>query len=88
MLEVLCGRRWDSYEVISIFDEIDAREASNTYSSNFDFPFLGRRLLELQRFTRAHDPTSLQALWYDRRNISWWYTFWVSQRIINYLELN
>jgi hypothetical protein len=46
------------------------------YSARGDFPNLGKRLLELQDYMNAQNPQDLVALWYDRRDILRFYTFW------------
>jgi hypothetical protein len=77
MLEVLCGRVWDSNGAYEIFEEIEAEDSSTYYSPSEDFPFLAKRLLEIQRYVQHHRPRSILALWYDRRNSTQWWTFWV-----------
>jgi hypothetical protein len=77
MLEVLCGRRWDANGALQIFDEIEAENPSSYYSLSRDFPFLGERLLDLQKYVKGHNPQSMVALWHDMRNPSAWWTFWV-----------
>lgn len=78
MLQLLCGQSWDAEDARAIWQEIGADTASNHYSPMSDFPFLGKRLAELQSYVRGHSPHNIMALWYDRRNVSWWWTFWVS----------
>lgn len=77
MLEILCGHGWEFEDARQIYEEIGAEEPSNHYSPIADFPFLGKRLAELQAYVRGHSPHNIMALWYDRRNVSWWWTFWV-----------
>jgi hypothetical protein len=63
ILLILCGRCWDSDSAIEIYDEIKADDASHRYSVS-DFPFLGRRLLALQKNIRYRRPNTIQAWWY------------------------
>jgi hypothetical protein len=77
MLEVLCGRRWDANGALQIFDEIEAENPSSYYSPVRDFPFLGERLLDLQKYVKGCNPKSIRAIWYDQRNPASWLTFWV-----------
>lgn len=75
MLERLCGNVWHSEQALSVWDELGI-EPPNDYDLVSDFPYLGRRLEEIQRYVQRH---SVRALWYNRRDISWWWTFWVSR---------
>jgi hypothetical protein len=75
MLYILCGQPCTSPEASAIYDEIEAEDPSTHYSPVTDFPFFGERLVELQNYVRGHN---FMALWYDRRDVSWWWTFWVS----------
>jgi len=77
LITVLCGQSGENTDSRRVYDEIGADDPSNHYSPVHDFPFLGKRLLELQDYVRGHNLTNLKALWYDQRNISWWWTFWV-----------
>ncbi len=47
-----------------------------SYSKTTDFPLLADRLSQLQSYISAQQPNKLTALWYDRRNLLSWYTFW------------
>lgn len=76
MLYRLCGHGCESDEARDIYLEIDADDPSNHYNPIVDFPFLGRRLVGIQDYIRGHNPDNIKALWYDRRNVSWWWTFW------------
>ncbi|KAK1641074.1 hypothetical protein BDP81DRAFT_417996 [Colletotrichum phormii] len=49
---------------------------SDVYSAQSDFPRLGYRLINLQRFSLRQKPRRLTDLWRDRRNPLQWYTFW------------
>jgi hypothetical protein len=73
LLPILCGQSWNSWEAWQIYREIEA-EYPSEYTPMSEFPFLGTRLAALQRSVRGR---SFMALWYDRRDGSWWWTFWV-----------
>lgn len=73
LLRQLCGR--------SCFDNtfyagIGGPRVKTMYSARGDFPNLGKRLLELQGYMNAQNPQDLVALWYDRRDVLRFYTFW------------
>ncbi|OBT62907.1 hypothetical protein VE03_07905 [Pseudogymnoascus sp. 23342-1-I1] len=46
------------------------------YSVRKDFAFFGERLVHLQRFVIEQDPGDFWTLWYDKRDILRYYTFW------------
>jgi len=72
LLDAFCGRKFlpinSEYHGISHFH--------SSYSASHDFPYLGQRLLELQRFSLGQKPSRLMELWQDRRNPPQWLTFW------------
>jgi len=76
LLLVLCGESYLDPGAKALYEEIDAAELSPYYFPDTDFPFLGRRLLNLQTFVRGRNPHSWKALWYDRRSMAFWWTFW------------
>ncbi|KAJ5710115.1 hypothetical protein N7493_009707 [Penicillium malachiteum] len=71
-LDKLCGEkpRYKSY--LPTFGS----PLTVSYSKSRDFPYLAGRLSDLQSYIRAQQPNRLTALWYDRRNLLSWYTFW------------
>jgi hypothetical protein len=79
ILLTLCGERWDNAGPLKVYKEIggadDVHDVSNCYHTS-DFPYLGERLLQLQRYVTAQHPHDWSALWRDRRNASKWWTFW------------
>jgi hypothetical protein len=79
MLHTLCGKSSATDDARRIYDEIDASEPTSYYDPNTEFPFFGKRLLELQLFIKQHQPQNLRSLLHDRRNVSAWYTVWSSQ---------
>ena len=79
MLLTLCGSTYKSPNARRIYEAIDALDdVTEYYHPYYDFPFLGNRLLNLQSFVKSRNPHSWTALWHDRRNIAFWWTFWVS----------
>jgi hypothetical protein len=78
LLSLLCGMAWDSPEAIRLYTELEAdeKEDVSAYYSADDFPFLGKRLLELQSFSQGQHPYDWKVLWHDRRNVTTWWTFW------------
>lgn len=74
-----------SEEARKIYDAIDANEPHNCYNPNTEFPFLGKRLLELQQFIRHHQPQNVRALLNDRRDVAAWYTAWNNQVSVDFL---
>ncbi|KAI9861544.1 MAG: hypothetical protein M1813_005154 [Trichoglossum hirsutum] len=82
MLHTLCGKSSATDDARRIYDEIDASEPTSYYDPNTEFPFFGKRLLELQLFIKQHQPQNLRSLLHDRRNVSAWYTVWSSQVLI------
>ncbi|KAI9785982.1 MAG: hypothetical protein M1839_008248 [Geoglossum umbratile] len=82
MLLILCGRSSTTEGARQIYDEIDANPPKSHYDPNIEFPFFGKRLLELQRFINLHQPQNIRSLLHDRRDVSVWYTVWSSQVLI------
>ena len=85
MLLILCGKSATSEEARKIYDEIDANEPHNCYNPNTEFPFFGKRLLELQQFIRQHQPQNIRALLTDRRDVAAWYALWNNQVSVDFL---
>jgi hypothetical protein len=86
ILLLLGSHSWKAEEAREIYDEINAGDAASHYSSTSDFVFLGKRLLELQNYVRDHNSQSLLGLWYDRRNVQFWWTFWVSSTFSDFRQ--
>lgn len=77
MLPILCCSKYDSPKASQIYADIDASDGvSPYYYPDSDFPFLGRRILDLQAFVSGRSPHNWRALWNDRRNVGLWWTFW------------
>jgi hypothetical protein len=82
MLLTLCGKSATTDpDAQKIFDEIDAeyQPANLCYNANLEFPFFGKRLLELQQFISQQQPQNVRALLNDRRDVAAWYTLWNNQ---------
>ncbi|KAH8602775.1 hypothetical protein B0O99DRAFT_9320 [Bisporella sp. PMI_857] len=78
LLPRLCGQLWNTDEVRAIYDEIEADDALHQYSSQADFPFLGRSLLALQEYVEGHEPRTFKELWHDGRNTERWWESWTA----------
>ncbi|RSL68868.1 hypothetical protein CEP53_002404 [Fusarium sp. AF-6] len=61
---------------ISCRDSEQHLQERDVYSAMEDFPRLGQRLLQVQKFNLRQQPSKLADLWRDRRNPLQWYTFW------------
>jgi hypothetical protein len=85
MLLILCGQSAISEEARKIYDEIDANEPANCYDPHTQFPFFGKRLLELQQFIKQHQPQNVRALLNDRRDVASWYILWNNQVSVDLL---
>jgi hypothetical protein len=79
MLHVICGQSSNDEEARNIYDDIDANEPASYYNPHTEFPFFGKRLLELQHFIKQHQPQTVRSLLNDRRDISAWYSLWNNQ---------
>lgn len=78
LLQLLCGQHWKTPNAFAFYRDIDAETTSPYYYPESDFPFLRRRILNLQAFVQGRSPHSLKSLWHDKRNVTFWWTFWVS----------
>lgn len=85
MLLILCGKSVTSEEARKIYDEIDANGPTDCYDPNTQFPFFGKRLLELQQFIKHHQPQNLRALLNDRRDVAAWVILWNNQVSLDFL---
>jgi hypothetical protein len=79
LLYTLCGKSCSSDDSQRIYDDIDANEPANYYNPHSEFPFFGKRLLELQQFVKQHQPQTLRSLLNDRRDVAAWWTLWNNQ---------
>jgi hypothetical protein len=58
---------------------LDADEPANYYNPQTEFPFFGKRLLELQQFVKQHQPQTVRSLLNDRRDVAAWWALWNNQ---------
>jgi hypothetical protein len=79
LLMTLCGKSATSEEAERIYDDIEANEPATYYDPRSEFPFLGKKLMELQRFVKQHQPQNVRSLLSDRRDVAAWYTLWSNQ---------
>ncbi|KAJ3944324.1 uncharacterized protein N0V96_005850 [Colletotrichum fioriniae] len=83
LLHTLCGPKKEVDKLPRSIWPVGCRDfeqekllESDVYSAQSDFPRLGYRLINLQRFSLRQKPRRLTDLWRDRRNPLQWYTFW------------
>jgi hypothetical protein len=80
MLRTLCCSSYNSPNANRVYADIDAcNYVSSYYNPISEFPFLGRRILNLQTFVSSQKPRTLRALWHDRHNVTFWWTSWVGK---------
>ncbi|KAN0114722.1 hypothetical protein V8E51_004266 [Hyaloscypha variabilis] len=73
LLPALCGRDCRNE---STYNDIQAPELEQQYSAQEDYPFFGDRLVKVQLFVNNKNPGTWSTLWYDRRDILRFWTFW------------
>ncbi|KAH9205991.1 hypothetical protein DL95DRAFT_241707, partial [Leptodontidium sp. 2 PMI_412] len=76
LLDILCGQHWNEDESLEVWYDIEAEAPFNRYSTVDTFNFLGERFMTLQNVVHGHGPDSIRQVWYDKRDISRWWTFW------------
>ncbi len=72
-LKDICTNPWETSTISGI---LETPTIKSTYSATKDLPFLGSRLLILQDYMNAQNPSDLRFLLHDRRDILRFYTFW------------
>lgn len=70
-LDELCG-----YHIRGRFSLSSKAPKRESYSVQDEFPILAERLLRIQRYAQSIQANRVSSLWYDRRNLLQWYTFW------------
>lgn len=75
LLPLLCGRPFDSSEVVALYDYIRADDIQAYYTPG-SFQFFGGRILQIQGFVETQNPPDWRSLWHDNRNKSNWWAFW------------
>lgn len=78
LLHTLCGKSCLSEEAQAVYEDIEANEPIEHYPHS-EFPFFGKRLLELQQFVQQYQPQNVRSLLNDRRNVAAWYNLWNNQ---------
>lgn len=86
LLQTLCGKSESSEEAQRIYDDLDASDPAKTYPYS-EFPFFGKRLIELQKFVEKHQPGNVRALLNDRRDVAAWYQLWNNQVCFKLVQL-
>jgi hypothetical protein len=82
LLRVLCGQSSMSNEAKYIYEEIDANQQTTYCNPDTEFPFFGKRLMELQQFEKQHQPQNVKTLLSDRRDVAAWFTLWNNQLLV------
>ena len=75
LLKTLCTAKEGSAEINWLYRELNAEPTEN-YVPIADFPFLAKKLIQLQKASMGRSPHSFRRLWYDRRNPSAWFALW------------
>ncbi|KIV90278.1 hypothetical protein, variant [Exophiala mesophila] len=69
-------------DLLSLLELLDGEETSTLYPFE-EFPFLGKRLAELQRFSIAHKPNDWKSLvWIDRRDVKNFWSIWIAWAVL------
>ncbi|PMD58304.1 uncharacterized protein K444DRAFT_442681 [Hyaloscypha bicolor E] len=77
LLPALCGAKWPTNDKArEVYELIVAEDPSSQYRASIHFPFLGKRLLDIQTHVKGFHPNDFRSLWNDRRNRERWWTFW------------
>ena len=78
LLPIICGQRWNKPSPLEIYTAVDPTAKrdvdmlSNYYCPDTQFPFFGKRLCELQNYSKRQIPHNWKLLWLDSRNKSNW----------------
>lgn len=70
LLDQFCGLNLST----SIFSF--GQPVRETYNADTDFPIFAGRLLAIQGYMSGIEPSRIQSLWRDRRDLRLWYTIW------------
>jgi hypothetical protein len=81
LLWQLCTESARSNEMKRLLESFDGEETSTLFTLE-DFPFLGRRLAELQRFALWQKPNSWKILWQDKRDVKDWWMVWTAWAVL------
>jgi hypothetical protein len=75
-LDQLCALSTGIEPEDSLADENHPAPTRASYNTTSDFPILGERLLIIQDYMDRQQPSTVVALWKDRRDLLRFYTFW------------
>ncbi|ETI24449.1 hypothetical protein G647_03818 [Cladophialophora carrionii CBS 160.54] len=75
LLKTLCTATKDNQDVELLYAQLHAEPAEN-YVPIADFPFLAKKLIQLQKLSMGRNPHSFRRLWRDRRNLLAWFALW------------
>ena len=81
LLRLLCTDSGQSAELCQLLNLLDGEETSSRYACE-DFPFLGNRLLQLQRFIEGHRATTWRLLWDNRTDARNWWVVWTAFAVL------
>ena len=81
LLRLLCTDSGQSAELAQLLHLLDGEETSSRYTFE-DFPFLGSRLFQLQKFIEGHRATTWSLLWYNRTDASNWWVVWTAFAVL------
>jgi len=84
ILYVLCGRSCTDEAARQVYDELDVNEPANYYDPQ-EFPFFGKRLLELQQVIKQYQPQDVRSLMNDRRDVASWYNLRTNRLLIIFI---
>jgi hypothetical protein len=75
LLKTLCTATKHNQDVKLLYAELHAEPAEN-YVQIAEFPFLAKKLIQLQKLSMGRNPHSFRRLWRDRRNLLAWFALW------------
>ena len=79
----LCTKRWEDH---ILFSYLDSPPIRSNYSTEKDFPFLGRKLTRIQEYMTTQSPNDFHTLIFDRRDQLRFWSF-VSVMIFGVLSI-
>jgi len=82
LLRILCGQSSTSHEARYIYEEIDNNQQTTYCNPVTEFPFFGKRLMELEQFDKQHQPKSVRTLLNDRRDVAAWFILRSNQLLL------
>jgi hypothetical protein len=76
LLPLLCGQSCETPDARRVYESIEAEDPATRYDPFAEFPFFGKRLLDIQRYVRAHHPNTPYANLYGKTTSSARWTSW------------